>query len=338
MIRGALDRDRILDLQYSPFGGQTLARRAVADALRESHHLPFSFDDVILTPGAMSALQLALRACGTPGDEVIVPVPCWVDHPLFAWAADRKPVTVLLHDESFALDVRAVEDAVTNQTCAVLLTDPANPTGRIYGAEELGELADTLHQAESRHGCEITLIADEVHRDFAAPGAFESASAFFDRTLLVYSFGKYHFMQGQRLGYIATSPRHPDRRAVSSELVRWVRISGTVGPTALMQRALPGLLGLEYDLGWLRRWRARLSRELSSQGYFVVDGDATLFVYVRTPAGYGDFDFTGELAADGVLVLPAPVFHHQGYFRVSLTGSEQMLERALPVLERFSRV
>jgi aspartate aminotransferase len=64
--------------------------------------------------------------------------------------------------------------------------------------------------------------------------------------------------------------------------------------------------------------------------------NATLFVYVRTPPNADDFDFIEELATEGVLALPAPVFHHTGYFRLSLTGSEQMMESALPILKRFA--
>jgi aspartate aminotransferase len=194
-----------------------------------------------------------------------------------------------------------------------------------------------LAEAEGPLGPKITLIADEAHRDFADPREYRSAAEIVDRTLIVYSFGKYHFLQGQRVGYAAVSPNHPAREDVSRELVRWTRILGLATPTALMQRAVPKLLGLRHDLSWLSAWRLRYVDELSAFGYAVVPPDATLFVYVRTPRGKGDFEFIEELASASVLVLPAPIFHHQGYFRLSLTGSEQMLERALPILREFGQ-
>ena len=116
----------------------------------------------------------------------------------------------------------------------------------------------------------------------------------------------------------------------------WTRITGLATPTALMQRAVPRLLSLSYDQGWLVKWRARFVKELSAAGYDLAPPDATLFVYAQTPSSCDDFDFTRELAAAGLLVLPAPVFHHRGYFRLSLTGSEPMLERALSILARFA--
>jgi aspartate aminotransferase len=278
-------------------------------------------------------LNVVLRAAGRPGGEVVIPVPCWLDYPLYARALGLVPKLVSLGGERFELDVDAVTRALSDRTCAVLLCHPANPTGRSYGPDALAALGEALRRAEDELGSHVTLIADETHRDFVSAGEYTSATAHYERTIVVYSFGKYHFMQGQRLGYAAVSPRHPAREAIAEELVQWTRITGAATPTALMQRALPRLLELNYDLGWLDRGRARLLDDLSAGGYVAVRPDATLFVYVRTPSGYADdFDFIARLASNGVLALPAPVFHHEGWFRLSLTGSEEMIDRALPVL------
>jgi aspartate aminotransferase len=335
-IRLTLEDERDLDLQYAPFGGQTLSRRAAADALTDSHGLPFAFTDVILTPGAMSALQLALRTAGDPGDEVVIPVPCWLDYPLYVRALGLVPRLVPLTGKRFDLDVETVSRALSERTCALILCHPANPTGRNYSADTLVGLGEALRRAEEELGRQVTLVADETHRDFVSPPNYTSGAASYDRCVIVYSFGKYHFMQGQRLGYVAVSPRHPARVAISEELVRWTRITGIATPTALMQRALPRLLALDHDLGWVEGWRGRLLDALSDAGYVAVEPDATLFLYVQTPPDYDDdFSFVAELAAAGVLALPAPVFHHRGWFRLSVTGSDEMLTRALPVLRKL---
>jgi aspartate aminotransferase len=337
VLREALNDERMLDLQYAPFGGQTLARRAAADALRESHELPFDFHDVVLTPGAMSGLHVALRTSGTPGDEVVIPVPCWLDYPLYARSMDLVPRLVPLAPEGFELDLNAIAEAIGPRTCALILSHPANPTGRNYGADDLVGLGEVLERAEESSGRTLTLIADETHRDFVEPGRYHSVAAYVSRVVIVYSFGKYHFMQGQRLGYAATSPRHPERRKLADEMVRWTRIAGIATPTALMQRALPRLLALRYELDWTASWRARLVDVLGRNGYSVTEPDATLFVYVLTPPGYeDDFAFVERLASRGVLALPAPVFHHRGHFRLSLTGSEDMLVRAAAVFEELT--
>jgi aspartate aminotransferase len=332
VLKETLEDERLLDLQYSPFGGQTLVRRAVADSLRATHELDFAWGDVVLTPGAMGALHIALLAAGRAGGEVIVPIPCWLDYPLYVLHSGLKPVTVRLEPPRFDLDSAAIEASISRKTCAVLLSHPANPTGRSYCPADLSRLADSIRGAESRLGSRVTLIADETHRDFAVPGQYASAAGAFDRTLIVYSFGKYHFIQGQRIGYAAASPRHPERKQVAAEMTRWTRITGLCTPTAVMQRAVPRLLKLRHDNDWLARSRSLVVSELRAAGHSLVEPDATLFVYVRNPTDGDDFEFVEQLVARGVLALPAPVFHHGGYFRLSLTGSQQMLDRALEVL------
>ena len=237
VLREALEARRLLDLQYSPVGGHTIPRRMMAAHLTGTHGLPFTFSDVVLTPGATAALHVALRTAGAPGEEVIVPVPCWLDYPVYALHLGLQPVLVPLAEGTFDLDVAAIANAVTSRTCAVLLSHPANPTGKSYDAGRLEALGRALAQAEARAERRITLIADEVHREVLPPDAYRSAAAGWPRTLIVYSFGKYHFLQGQRLGYAAVSPTHPERRGAAAELVRWMRVMGFVAPSALMQRA-----------------------------------------------------------------------------------------------------
>lgn len=336
VLRRGLDRERLLDLQYSPFGGQTLIRRAVADDLMARGGLEYTYQDVVLTPGAMAALHLALRATGDPGDEVVIPVPCWLDYPLYALSLGLVPTHVPLPGPGFELDVEAIERVLSPRTSAVLLSNPSNPAGRSYPPADLARLAAALTVAERRWGRRITLIADETHRDFAAPGLHADAAAEWPATVMVYSFGKYHFIQGQRIGYLAVSPRHPRRDELAAELVRWARILGFCTPTALMQAVVPELLQLRHDLGPIDEWRRLVTGELTSAGYRVTPADATLFVYVATPEGRDDFDFAWRLAEAGTLVLPAPVFHHRGHFRLSLTGGARMLEGGLESLRRLA--
>lgn len=329
----ALADTRALGLQYSPFGGQTIARRVVADALRTSHGLPFRYSDIVLTPGAMSALQIILRAVTHPGDEVIVPVPCWLDYPLYAVHVGAVPVMVRPDPATADLDIGGIVGCIGPRTRAILLCNPSNPTGRSFDRQTLAALAAAVAERADTLGIDVTIIADETHRDFTEPGSYQTIAAHYDRSVIAYSFGKYHFMQGQRLGYAAVSPRHPDRDTLSGELEQWTRITGIATPTALMQKAIPRLLKLTHDQSALVDWRRRYAARLTTAGYGVVEPNATLFMYVRTPSGYADEAFAATLAARGVLVLPATVFHHNGYFRLALTGSEEMLERALSVFE-----
>lgn len=345
-LRDALGAAGSLAFQYTPYGGTTVARRLVAEALRASHQQPFQLKDVVLTPGAMAALNIAFRSLREPGPpgqqqeqegarpEVIVISPCWLDYPLYLENLGLVPRLVPLHPQTMRLDLQAIAAALSPRTRALVLSQPANPTGVIYHAEELAQLAQLLNGAPSPP----LLISDECHRDLVfAPHQFVSPASFYDTSCVVYSFGKMLFLQGQRLGYVAVSPRHPRRQALARQFEQLTRIMGFCTPTALMQLALPDLLGIRPALEGIRRRRDRALAGLVDAGFEVVPSQATFFLYPRAPGG-DDQAFVARLAKKGVFVLPSGIFHHRGHFRLSFTASDEMLDRALTVIAEQRRL
>jgi aspartate aminotransferase len=329
-LRSAVDAARSLALQYTPYGGATVPRRLVAEALRGSHGLPFDHRDVVLTPGAMAALNVVFRAVRRDDEasEVVVVTPCWLDVPLYLENLGLVPRLVPLDRRTLRLDLGVIEAALSPRTRALVLSQPANPTGLLYDGGELRALAALLERSPARP----LLVSDECHRDLVfEPHAFVSPAAFYDATCVVYSFGKRLFLQGQRLGYAAVSPRHPERRALARTLERLTRVMGFCTPTALMQLAVGDLLRVPSGLALIARRRARVLAGLAAAGYDVVPSQATFFVYPRAPGG-DDVAFVDRLGAQGVFVLPAAVFHDEGRFRLSFTASDVMLDRALSVL------
>ena len=228
-----------------PSAARHCVRRAAADALRESHRLPFAYRDVVLTPGAMAALQLALRVRGTPrrrGRD---------SRALLARLSALRPLRG--HGPRLVPLRRGDFDSISMRSRPRCRSVPARCVLSPSGQSDRAELrprgprrssAAPCDSAEERLGCRGH--ADrrrDPPRLHCAGGELSTApSGHYERTMIVYSFGKYHFIQGQRLGYAAVSPSHPERDAVASELVRWTRITGIATPTALMQRALPALL------------------------------------------------------------------------------------------------
>jgi aspartate aminotransferase len=329
-LRSAVDVADSLALQYTPYGGTTVARRLVAEALRASHAESFQLKDVILTPGAMAALNVVFRSVRREDEasEVVVVTPCWLDYPLYLENLGLVPRLVPLRADSLRLDLAAIQAALTPRTRAVVLSQPANPTGLLYSSAELSELARILDGSPSRP----LLISDECHRDLVfEPHVFVSPMAFYDSTCVVFSFGKMLFLQGQRLGYVAVSPRHPQRQAYARQLEQLTRIMGFCTPTALMQLAIGDLLRIRAPLRGIADRRERTVSDLVRAGYDLVPSQATFFLYPRAPGG-DDFAFVSRLTKKGVFVLPSAIFHHAGYFRISFTASDEMLDRALSVL------
>jgi aspartate aminotransferase len=328
---------RALDLQYTPYGGATIPRRLVAEQLAITHDARFRFRHVVLTPGAMAALKLVFRALrtGRGGDQVLVPYPCWMDYPLYLAELGMEPVLVPLDRRTHRLDLDRIESAIGPRTRALVLSQPANPTGILYRDEELAALGGVLLSASRRHGA-IALISDECHRDIRfTEGPFPTPLCHYPFTFVVHSLGKSTLVQGQRIGYVAAppalAPAALDR--ITTLLERLCRAMGFCTPTALMQLALGDLLRFKPDLGAFARRRSLVVEALSGAAYELVPSEATFFLYPRVPCG-DDVAFVERLAERGVLVLPAAVFHDTGHFRISLTASDEMIERALDVLRK----
>ena len=311
-------------LQYTPYGGATIPRRHVAHALRSSHRVPFRVDDVVLTPGAMSALSLTLAAAiEAPTDEIAIATPCWIDTPLYAAQQGGTPVLVPVRDDGH-LDLVALATAIGLRTRVVILSQPANPSGVLYDETELSALADILRGQPSPP----LLISDESHRDFVFDAPFVSPVSFYERTAVVYSFGKRLLVQGQRLGYVAF---HPALEGWSERVRRLARSMGHATPTALMQRALPRLIGAEVDGSVVAARRRRAFEQLAASGYAPV-GQHTMFVYARVPAPWDDVSFCELAASRGVLVLPSSIFHAPGGFRIAVTADDTAIETGLDAL------
>jgi aspartate aminotransferase len=335
ILQDALASNRSLGLQYSPYGGATIARRAIADKLSRTHGRQFAWRDVVMTPGAMAALCVAFR-CLENGDhegEVLVITPCWMDYFLYLENLGIKWRAVPLN-AAHRLDIAAIRAALRPATRAVVLSQPANPTGVLYSAEELQELAAVLREQVSPP----LWISDECHREMLFEGRrFTSPAAVYERTCVVYSFGKSLFIQGQRVGYLAVSRAMPDGPAFAADALRAVRAMGFCAPNALMQLAVPKLLDVVVDVAWIEHRSRRIERGLTQAGYDVVHPDGTFFLYVAAPDD-DDFAFAETLASQGVLVMPSSLFHQRGYCRLSVTATDTMIDVALGKLAKIQRI
>jgi aspartate aminotransferase len=155
---------------------------------------------------------------------------------------------------------------------------------------------------------------------------------FYAHTLLAYSYGKTHLSPGQRVGYLALPPSMPQREEMRPAIIGLQVAMGWVYPNALLQHALPALEKFTIDVGQLQRRRDRLVDVLSGMGYHVHRPEGTFYLYVTCPVS-DDEAFTESLARRNVFVFPGVLFETPGFFRISLTANDDMIERSLPAFE-----
>ena len=293
--------------------------------------LQFDPADIALTTGAFAAIMVIFHHVLDPGDEAVYSEPAWFCYEPLLLAAAAVPRKVALKPPAFDLDLGAIDAAIGPKTRLVILNTPHNPTGRIYTRETLKQVADLLDRASARIGHRIYLLSDEPYRRLRFDGrGFDSPAAVYPWTFISYSYGKVLLAPGQRLGYLAISPLMPlaDRRSFSDAMFAAQMSLGWCFPNAVMQYAVPDLETLSIDQSALARRRDRLMKVLRENGYDVLPPEGTFYLWIKWP---GDPEQRWKQLADrNVFVLPGGIMNAPGYFRISLTASDEMVERALP--------
>lgn len=314
------------------------AQAAAAAGLRARRGVPFEDEDIAMVDGAFAGLIVAIRVVSDPGDEVIFLSPPWFFYEALIVASGATPVRVKLEPPSFDLNVDGIAAAITERTRAVIVNSPHNPTGRIYPPEQLRRLAEVLTEASDRNGREIFLVSDEAYsRIVFDDREFRSPTEFYPNSFLVYTYGKQLLTPGQRLGYVALPPEMPDREEMRMALMlAQLAIAGHGVPNAVMQYALADLDPMSIDIKTLQRRRDRMVDRLRAAGYELLGKpEGTFYLLPRCPIE-NDIGFTERLAERKVFVLPGTVVELPATFRISLTGNDEMVERALPVFAELA--
>ncbi|MDR1096891.1 MAG: pyridoxal phosphate-dependent aminotransferase [Tannerella sp.] len=187
---------------YSPVPGYPDLRRAIVEKLKRENNLDYTADQIVVSNGAKQSVCNVLLSIVGPGDEVIVPAPYWVSYVEMVKLAEGTNVIVTAGiDQDFKITPAQLEAAITPRTKALILCSPSNPTGSVYGKEELEGLAAVLAKYPN-----VIVVADEIYEHINYVGKHESIARFEeikDRVVVVNGVSKAYAMTGWRIGFIA---------------------------------------------------------------------------------------------------------------------------------------
>lgn len=327
-LRGQLDPRRRDWFAYKD--NEPKSRITVARGLTERTGMQWDPADVAMTNGGFAALAVAMRALIEPGDEVIFLSPPWFFYEFMILAEDGVPIRLHLAPPAFEPDMAEIAAAITPRTRAIIFNSPHNPSGRVYPLETLQALARTLTDASAGIGRPIYLISDEPYNRILFDGRpFHSPAEVYPHTLITYSYGKQLLAPGMRIGYLTVPPTMPDREAFRDMIFVAQLATGYAFPNALLQHAIEDLERIIIDLPAMERRRDRLVGALREIGYETTMPEGTFYVMARAPIP-DDVAFCDLLAEHRVLVLPGTIVEVPGWFRISLTATDEMVERGIP--------
>ena len=322
--------------RYTANAGLSELRRAISDYLKRKFDLAYDKkDEILVTVGGSEAIDLAIRAFLNPGDEVLIPEPCFVCYSPIVTLTSGVPVSIQTREEDeFRLTPEQLEAAVTPKTKMLVLPYPNNPTGAVMRREHLEAIAEVIR----RH--DIIVLSDEIYAELTYNGrhvSIASLPGMKERTIVVNGFSKTFAMTGWRLGY-AAGPA-----AAIKQMTKLHQYAIMCAPTTAQYAAIVALDHCEENIRQMRE-------EYNTRRRFVVDAFNKMGLHTFEPegafyvfpciksTGLGSEEFCERLLYEKkVAVVPGNAFGDsgEGFIRVSYSYSVQHLNAALRRIAEF---
>lgn len=331
--------------KYTPTAGIIELRNAICNKFKEDNNLLYNPNQIIVSTGAKQCLADVFMAILNPGDEVIVPVPYWVSYPELIKLADGIPVFVEAKaEEDYKYTIEALEKVVSEKTKAIVLNSPNNPTGTIYEAEELKEIADFAKKHD------LIIISDEIYESLIYDGKKHISIASlsedsYKRTVVINGFSKSYAMTGWRLGYAAANEE-------IIKLMVSIQSHVTSNPNSIAQYAAVEALNGPKDamknmiVKFVERRDLMVDRIAKMPGLSIIKPQGAFYVMVNLEKYLGkslngktitnSMEFSSALLEEeDVAVIPGAAFGLDQFIRLSYATSEELILKGLDRIEKF---
>ena len=331
--------------KYTPTSGIIELREAICKKLKEDNNLHYNSNQIIVSTGAKQCLADAFMAILNPGDEVIVPIPYWVSYPELIKLADGVPVFVEGKEENdYKYTLESLNKVVNDNTKAIIINSPNNPTGTVYSIEELKEIAEFAKKYD------LIIISDEIYEKLIYDGKKHVSVASlsedaYNRTIVINGFSKSYAMTGWRLGYAAGN-------AEVIKLMTSVQSHVTSNTNSIAQYAgVEALNGPKDEIEKMvkkfeERRNLMIDRIKRITGLSIIRPEGAFYVMINLENYLGksineniinnSVDFSRELLEhEKVAVIPGSAFGLDKYIRLSYATSEELILKGLDRIESF---
>lgn len=331
----ALDSDLT---HYAPNRGVKELRDEIVNFLKHDYGVTYRTEDILVTCGAAEAIYDVMVAYLDPNDEIILPLPAYMNYRNVAHMCGANVIDVpFLYDRDIQLDIPAIEDKISSKTKMIVLNNPSNPTGLLYNYETLEAIAELA----VRH--DLLILADEIYSELLYDKEFVSMASFpevFDRTFIVSGFSKSLAMTGWRVGFVASPP---DLYLPVLKVHQYVT---TCCPTFIQSGLAESLKNGECSSDKLvmrdifkqrRDFITSALDEMKSISYIQPDGAFYVYIDISKTGMSNEAFAEALLDSEGLAVVPGSCFDPQDNdnIRLSYAASEKDIEEGMKRLSRF---
>ena len=328
---------------YGPTPGFPALREAIAASLNKDIQdypvRPYNANEIVVSVGAKQALCNAIEALIGPGDEVIMPTPCWVSYVEMVKIAEGKSVLVkTTMENNFCLTAEQLEEAITPNTKLLMLCSPNNPTGSVYSYENLKAIVEVL-----KHHPQVNVLADEIYQHILYTGKHETLAQFpelEDRLIIINGVSKAYAMTGYRIGWLATHDKEL-LTAVKRLQGQTISCATTIAQKAA-EAAYAGPQECVEEMRQAFERRRNLILELAKDipGLKVLEPQGAFYLFPDVTAFFGK-QYNGQVIhnADDVVtfilqeahvaLVSGSAFGEDNCIRISYATSEELITEAM---------
>jgi len=322
---------------YTSAQGDLKVRSAIANKIKSDFNFEIGANNIYMTCGAAASLTISLKAVLNEGEECIVFSPYFTEYKVFIENAGGKLVKSVPIEESFQIDVNDLENKINKNTRAVIINSPNNPSGVVYSEETVKAVSEVLNIKSKEFGKPIYLIADEPYRELVYDNIFVPyLMNYYDNTIVCYSYSKALSLPGERIGYIAVSPKALDSEKVYLSVCGAGRSLGFVCAPSLFQQVIAECLNEKVDVNIYKENRDLLTKELSECGFKFVNPDGAFYLFVKSPDvdAYSFYEKAKEME---LLLVPCDDFGVDGYVRIAYCVDKQKIINAIPAFKKLAK-
>lgn len=323
---------------YTSNAGTLELRREISRYMNRRFDLTYDADhEVLVTVGGSEAIDIAMRAILEPGDEVIIPTPCFVCYEPLARMTGATPMIVETRNEDkFKLTPELLERAITPRTKMLVLAYPNNPTGAIMDADDLEKIAQILREKQ------IIVLSDEIYAELTygrKHTSIASLPGMWERTVVVSGYSKAYAMTGWRLGY-ACAPT-----PILQQMLKLHQYAIMCAPTTAQLAAIEAMRSCDEDVAMMvaeyDRRRRYIHKGLNDIGLEAFEPEGAFYIYPNI----GKFGLSGDEFCERLLyehkcaIVPGAAFgtSGEGFARLSYAYSVKHITQALERMEAFTK-
>ena len=321
---------------YMSNAGFEDVRQTIAESLNRRFDTKFSAKNLIMTVGAASGLNVILKTILTPGEEVIVFAPYFLEYGAYVRNYDGVLVEISPDTTTFQPNLAEFEQKITPKTRAVIVNTPHNPTGVVYSEETIKKLSAILEAKQKEFGTVIYLISDEPYRELAYDGVeVPYLTKYYNNTVVGYSYSKSLSLPGERIGYLVI----PDEADGSEELISAATIAnrtlGCVNAPSLIQKVVAKCVDAKTDLAAYDKNRQTLYDGLKECGFECIKPQGAFYLFVKSPVE-DEKAFCEAGKKYNILMVPGSSFACPGYVRLAYCVSYETIVNSLPEFKKLA--